>query len=254
MAMSGGRCPSRVGDKIASGRKSGARTSATLETSLTPPLLSNFLRQSATKPRFAVVLLAMAERAATDPHLRRNRKRSSKMRIAASGDHQVMCLMVHTARHDANEPEPPELLPILRRHDDRDSRAIIGRHGCECPAVDAAHRRGMRHDHPSDGILHRTYARNGKPHSALNYLLFDFGSKRHIVHVDQMASKRLDVHLRPIGGQVTLQYADDFLDRRECPLTRLHWGHGSRVPGHHGVVLGHIVRVGGLGQHAGRKQ
>ena len=66
------------------------------------------------------------------------------MRIAASGDHQMMFLMMHASRDHARKSKHTERPGIFRRRDDSQVRARLGLGDGEFPVA------GEKHDSPID--------------------------------------------------------------------------------------------------------
>ncbi len=150
----------------------------------------------------------------------------------------VMGLVMHANRHHTNEPEGPDAVRVGAGHDQgRTTRDLRRLH---CPALDIVHRRCVGRNHGADRAGHGRVLRSSlEAGAAFDLLDADAGAERHVVHVDQMLTKRLDIDAAPVRRRIRHQLGDDLLNGGEGGLSPLHEPCGKGVRIHPVALVGH---------------
>ena len=107
---------------------------------------------------------------------------------------------------------------------------------------------GVRWDHALDGGKRAPVSGDGDLQATVDRLTRSVGLERHLIHVDEVLAQRLKVDFGPVGLGISLQNADNLLDRAECVLAG-HCRRGQVALGvllatrlHHLLVVLHHVR------------
>ncbi|MEI6533838.1 MAG: hypothetical protein WCN98_00745 [Verrucomicrobiaceae bacterium] len=145
------------------------------------------------------------------------------MGMLTARNHQMMLLMVHADCQNAEKPQSVKHVLIPRRNGDSHRRSSWDFSGSVLPAVHAVHRGSVRHHHPPDRVGNGSFPRHHESHPACHGLSNDLCVERHLIHIDEMLAKCIDVDFGPIRLGVIREQNGDFLDCRECRLSRFDW-------------------------------
>jgi len=111
----------------------------------------------------------------------------------------------------------------------------------EFPSVNAVHRGRVGRRHAPNGVANRAFAGNIEAHAAVDGFVLYIRSERHIVHVDKMLPKRVDIDLGPVGLGVSYENLDNLLYRGERALSGLGGDSAAGLlPVHHMLALHHM--------------
>lgn len=155
---------------------------------------------------------------------------------------EVMGLVMHANRHHANEPEGPDPVRVRAGHDQGRATRYLGR--LHCPALDTIHRNCVGRDHGADRAGDRRVLRSRlEAGAAFDLLGADAGAERHVVHVDQMLTQRLDIDFAPVRRRIRHQLRDNLLNGGEGGLPPLHDLSGNGVCIHAMALVGHAGHV-----------
>ena len=162
----------------------------------------------------------------------------SFVQVFSARDHQVVFLMMHAERQNAEKAETAQLFQILRGRMDNEIGPVLEFGGFEAPAIDAIHRRGVGRGHASNRVADRPVPREGENHAAVDGYVGHFGIERDIVHVDEMLPERIDIDLRPVRLGVRRQNFDNLLNRGERVLSGSGGDQtGLSLRGYHDMLL-----------------
>ena len=164
----------------------------------------------------------------------------------AARDHQMVRLMMAAERQDAEEAERLDALRIVRlagRHCYR--RSVHRGARVYRPLARHIRSREMAPRHALNRCRDLGAASDSKARAVRQLLGRRFRPQRHIVHVDEVGSQSVNVHLGPIGVRISAQDRHRFGESGKSALPRFdRCGHsallGSRWSG---------VRVTGRLQH-----
>lgn len=166
------------------------------------------------------------------------------MRVWILPDRQreMMGLVMHANRHHANEPYGPDAVRIGPGHDQGGTAWDLRRlHG---PALYTVHRRCVGRDHGADrGGDRRVLRSRLETGAAFDLLYADSGAERHVVHVDQMLTERLDIDAAPVRRRIRHQSCDNLLNGGEGGLSPFHEPRGNGVRVHPVALVGHAGHV-----------